>query len=132
MPRYRVDLGNIGEWRGFPHPRPQRIGRLSEALIEVGAAPAAGDMDQVAVEHRPLALVLVQAEIEELAQISAALRRAESIRVPDLAGAGVVRLRQFMAQKTREVARRQESQANHRCAGGTTWYSLPGTNPAAR
>ena len=67
--------------RGLPHPRPQRVGRLSEALIEVGTAPAAGDMDEVAVEHRPFALVLVQAEIEELAQKSAALRSAESIRV---------------------------------------------------
>jgi hypothetical protein len=118
LPRYRVDLGNISEWRGLPHPRPQRVGRLSEALIEVGTAPSAGDMDEVAVEHRPFALVLVQAEIEELAQKSAALRCAESIRVPDLAGAGVVRPRQFMAQETREVARRQESQADHRCAGG--------------
>jgi hypothetical protein len=44
---------------GFPHSRPERVGRLSEALIEVGTASASGDMDQVAVEHRPLALVLV-------------------------------------------------------------------------
>ena len=90
--------------RGLPHPRPQRVGRLSEALIEVGTAPAAGDMDEVAVEHRPFALVLVQAEIEELAQKSAALRRAESIRVPDLAGAGVVRPRQFAAENSRSRA----------------------------
>src|ERR1700751_1492816 len=73
FPRYRVDLRSIGEWRSFSHPRPQRIGRLPEALVEVGTAPSAGDMDQVAVEHQPLAFVLVQTEIEELTQISAAL-----------------------------------------------------------
>ena len=66
LSRYRVDLGNISEWRGLPHPRPQRVGRLSEALIEVGTAPSAGDMDEVAVEHRPFALVLVQAETEDV------------------------------------------------------------------
>jgi hypothetical protein len=73
LTRYRVDLRNIGEWRGFSHPRPQRVGWLSEALVEVGTAPSAGDVDQVAVEHQPLAFVLVQAEIEELAQIGTAL-----------------------------------------------------------
>jgi hypothetical protein len=65
-------------------------------------------MDQIAVEYRALALVLVQTEPEILAQKRTALRRAESISVLQLPGARVVPLGWFVAEKTREVAGRQK------------------------
>ena len=57
----------------------QRGGGLSEALVEVAAALTAGDVDEHAVEHNALLLVLVEAEVEKLAQVSPALRRTEGV-----------------------------------------------------
>src|ERR1700730_1374579 len=77
---------------------------------------AAGDVHQQAVEHQPLRLVLVEAEIEELAQKTAALRRAEGVGLPDVAGAGVA-CRAAVPQEGHDIARRQQAQPDHRRAG---------------
>jgi hypothetical protein len=66
LPGDRVGLKHVGEGRGFPQPRAQCVGRLAEAYVEVGATSATCDMDQIPVEYQPLALVLVQTEMEVL------------------------------------------------------------------
>ena len=60
--------------------------------------------------------VLVEAEIEKLPQIPPALRRAEGIGMPDVAGAGIAVLCAAMAQKGDGVARRQQAQPDYRGA----------------
>jgi hypothetical protein len=67
----------------------KRGGRLPEALIEVATTLTAGDVDENAVEHHALLLVLVEAEVEKLPQITPALRRAEGESMPNVADAGV-------------------------------------------
>src|SRR4051812_22673723 len=51
----------------------KRRRRLPEAHVEIAAALAAGDVYQQAVEHDLRRLILVEAEIEELAQKTPAL-----------------------------------------------------------
>jgi hypothetical protein len=63
-------------------------------------------VDEHAVEHHALLLVLVEAEVEKLAQVPPALRRAEGISLTDTAGTGVAILCAAMAQKGDGVARR--------------------------
>ena len=58
--------------------------RLSKALVEL-ATPAAGDERNHPVIDEPVALVLVQSYIEEVAQKSAALRSTKAVGVLDMA-----------------------------------------------
>ena len=77
--------------------------------VEVAAALTASDVDEHAVEHDALLLVLVKAEVKKLAQVSPALRCTEGVGVPDVAGAGVAILCTAIAQKCGGVARRQST-----------------------
>lgn len=61
-------------------------------------------------------LVFVEAEIEELAQKTPALRRAKGVGVLDVAGARVVS-RIAVPQERYDTARCQQAQPNHRRAG---------------
>ncbi len=90
---------------------------LAEAQVEVAGALAAGDVHQDAVEHPALGFVLVEAEIEKLAQVAPALRGAEGIGVRDVAGAGVAVLHRGVAQERHDVARREEAEPDDRGAG---------------
>src|SRR5277367_5637302 len=89
---------------------------LPEALVEVAAALAAGDVDEDAVEHHALLLVLVEAEIQKLSQKPTALRRAKRIGALKGACARVAVLCAAVAQKGNGVARRQQAQPDHRGA----------------
>ena len=62
--------------------------RLREFGIEEYAADA-GDVAEDAVEHLPAALVLVEAQLYEVAQEPTALRDPEADRCLDLAAGGI-------------------------------------------
>jgi hypothetical protein len=72
---------------------------LTETLVEVATAFAAGDVDQNAVEYHALLLVLIEAEIEKLPKVPSALRRAKRIGVPDVAGTRIAVRYAAMARK---------------------------------
>ncbi len=95
----------------------QRGGGLSEALVEIAAALAAGDVDENAVEDDALVLVLVEPEVEKLPQIAPALRRPEGIGMPDVAGTRVAVVGAAAPQKGDGVARRQQAEPDHLGAG---------------
>ena len=79
----------IVERKGVAHGRMKRGRGLPETLVEIAATLTAGDMDEEAVEHHALLLVLVEAEVEKLSQITPALRCAEGVGLPNVAGARV-------------------------------------------
>ena len=95
----------------------QRCRWLAETLVEIAATLAARDVDEHPVKDHALLLVLVEAEIEKLAQIAPALRRTEGIGVIDISGAGIALSRRAVTQKRDDVARRQQPEPDHRGAG---------------
>ena len=82
--------------------------RLREAVVEV-AALAAGDVDVQAVEDGPAGRVAVQAEVQQMAQRAAGLRRAESKHLVE----GALDWALASAQARRGVAQREQSTADH-------------------
>ena len=82
--------------------------RLREAMVEV-AALAAGNVDVQAVEDAPASRVAVQAEVQQMAQRAAGLRRAESKHLVESALDWAL----ASAQARRGVAQREQSTADH-------------------
>ncbi len=80
---FRVCLRRVVEGEEVFHTILIRVGRLAKALVEL-AAPATGDQRYQSVKDGPIALVLVQPQIQEVAQESAALRAAEAVGVLDM------------------------------------------------
>src|SRR5262245_18037269 len=78
--RFRIGLGAIGERKEIDRKEDvevlQRIaGSLSKTMIE-GSATRAANLIEHAVEHATALLVLVEALIEKMPQITSALRHA--------------------------------------------------------
>jgi len=110
--------------------------RLTEQLIEVAAALAAGNVDKQSVEDHALLLILVEAQVQKLAQIAPALGRAKRVGAFDSAGArlGLVvtagsprfapghasgaALCCTIAQKGYDIACSQQPEPDDACAGG--------------
>ena len=112
----RVRLHGVVEGEEVFHAVLIGVRRLAKALVEL-AAPATGDQGYEAVKDQALALVLVQAQIQEVAQEPAALRAAKAIGVLDLPGTRIALLRR------RRSARRRRCRA---------WLTAPDRSRARR
>jgi hypothetical protein len=79
-----------------------RVGRLSKPLVEL-AAPATGDQRNEPVKNGPLPLVLVQSQIQEVAQESTALRSAKAVGVLDVPSARITLRRCAVPQEGDDI-----------------------------
>ena len=85
---HRIDRGDVGEREQASDRAGGVQRRLTEALVELAAA-GAGDVRHHAVEDRAPRLVLVQAEVEEVAEEPPGLRHAQDVGALELGRAGV-------------------------------------------
>jgi hypothetical protein len=79
-----------------------RVGRLSKPLIEL-AAPATGDKRNEPVKDGPVSLVLVQSQIQEVAQESTALRATKAVGVLDMPSARIAPPRRAVPQEGDDI-----------------------------
>ena len=111
--RQRILLLGVGEGEKVAHGvlRVQR--RLAEAQVEL-SAPRPGDVWDRAVEDRTALLVLVEPEMEQVAQETPALGDTEDVAAIEEPRARVAARRGTEAQEARRVADRGEAEADDR------------------
>ena len=108
---HAIERGGVGEREQAPDGARRVQGRLTEALIEL-AAPSARDVGDDAVEHLASGFVLVQAQIEQVAQESAGLRHADHVGALELAGTRIAGARRARPKPGCRVAHGEEPEAD--------------------
>jgi len=99
---FRVCLRRVVKGEQVFHAVLIRIGRLAKALVEL-AAPTTGNQGNEPVKDSPIPLVLVQAQIQEMAQESAALRATEAVGVLDMPSTRIALLSGAVPQKGDQI-----------------------------
>ena len=109
--RHQIILLGVGEGKEVADAVPRVQRRLAEAQVEL-AATRTGDVRDRAVEDQAPRLVLVETEMEQVAQEAPALGDAEDVGVVQPPRARVAALRGTEAQEPRGVADRREAETD--------------------